>query len=99
MTHIPDLWWSPSKGLFHRFPGERFYRPILNERQNNATWRAYLKALPEDAIRLGKEIWDFIRVGEQVSTQDRSQTFILVSGPQAMHLEPVDTDEDQQEQS
>lgn len=94
MTRVPDLWWSPSKGLFHRSPGEQAYRLLLTHGENLATWRAHRTSLPEDAVRLCEDFGaDYIRVGELISTQDRSDTYRLANGPQAMYLEPVNTGE------
>lgn len=91
MTHIPDLWWSPSKGLFHRPPGDRFYTTVMHDDETNVAPRNVRRGpLPKDAVRLGEEISDYIRVGEMVSTKDRSDSYWLASGPQAMYLEPID---------
>lgn len=91
MTRIPDLWWSPSEGLFHRYPGQFTFRPVLDESERHRQ-RAERAKLPEDAVRLCEDFGaDYIRVGETVSTQDHADTYRLASGPTAMYLEPVDT--------
>ena len=92
MTRVPNLWWSPSEGLFHQYPGEQQYRPLLNGDERRVPWRAERAELPEDAVRLREDFGaDYIRVGERISTQDRSDTYVLASGPYSMYLEPVDT--------
>jgi hypothetical protein len=93
MNNIPDLWWSPSSGLFHRYPGESFYRRGLSETEQPMHWGAEHQVLPRDAVQLRGAFSDYIRVGETVSTKDHTDTYRLVNGPQAMYLEPVDTGE------
>lgn len=94
MTRVPELWWSPSQGLFHRFLAEQLYRPLLNEVEGVAVWRAYCTDLPGDAVRLREDMGsDYIRVGERISTKDGSDKYILANSQYTMYLEPVDTDE------
>jgi hypothetical protein len=94
MTRVPDLWWSPSQGLFLRRPGAQSYTPVLDDREQALINRRNVPELPADAVSLRQDMGsDYIRVGETVSTEDRSDTYRLSLGPQAMYLEPVDTDQ------
>lgn len=94
MTPVPDLWWSPTEGLFLQRFGAPSYLPLLDGREQPLIGRRSVSVLPEDAVRLCADGGtDYIRVGETVSTEDRSDTYRLASGPQAMYLEPVDTNQ------
>jgi hypothetical protein len=92
MTRVPNLWWSPSEGLFLRRPGALSYTPVLDGREQQLINRRPVPELPVDAVELAQHLGaDYIRVGETVSTQDHSDTYRLALGPQTMYLEPVDT--------
>jgi hypothetical protein len=92
MTRVPNLWWSPSEGLFSQRPGALSYTPVLDGREQQLISRRSQPELPADAVRLREDMGsDYIRVGETVSTQDRSDTYRLALGPQTMYLEPIDT--------
>jgi hypothetical protein len=92
MTRIPDLWWSPGEGLFHRRPGDHHPTRVLTAAEFPAHERGTWDRVPEDAVRLRQDMGsDYIRVGETIATQDRQDVYILASGPQTMYLEPVDT--------
>lgn len=94
MTRIPDLWWSPSEGLFLRRPGSQSYAHVLSDEERLVVGRANRRALPADTVPLEENTGsDYIRVGETVSTEDHSDTYRLALGPQQMYLEPVDTDQ------
>lgn len=94
MTRVPDLWWSPSLGLFHRRPGDHNPTRLVSGDERTTFEHGTWDRLPEDAVRLCEDFGAaYIRVGETISTQDRSDTYRLASGPYAMYLEPVDTGE------
>lgn len=92
MTRTPDLWWSPSEGLFLRPPGSQGYKAVLSEREQVLVSRVSRRSLPDDAVQLRQDMGsDYIRVGEVVSTEDGGDSYRLTLGPQRMYLEPVDT--------
>lgn len=91
MTRIPDLWWSPSQGLFLRRQGALNYTPVLNEREQMLINRKNVADLPADVVALREDFGsDYIRVGEMVSTETGEDSYRLALGPQRMYLEPVD---------
>src|SRR4051812_21434344 len=91
MTRVPDLWWSPSEGLFHRRPGDHNPTRVLTAAEFPAHERGTWDRLPQDAVQLVADPGsDYIRVGEMVSTEDGADSYRLALGPQRMYLEPID---------
>ena len=87
---MPELWWSPSREvIFERGSKHDQFVPAMGR---GFAGRVPESGLPEDAVRLDRDRGTaYIRVGELISTKDRSDTYRLANGPQAMFLEPVDT--------